>query len=91
MILKSNKRAVRDPFVITSVISDQNCTTQGSITTLLHPFRNHPNAGILVSSIIFIDAVLSRFEIKFIHFFFFFLGGGGEIRFLEKKFEKFAT
>ena len=25
---------------ITSVISDQNCTTQSSITTLLQPFRN---------------------------------------------------
>ena len=89
MILKSNKRAVRVPFVITSVISDQNCTTQASITTLLHPFRNHPNAGILVSSIIFIDAVLSRFEIKFIHFFF--GGGRGEIRVLETKVAKFAT
>ena len=70
------------------MISDQNCTTRGSITTLLHPFRNHPNAGILVSTIIFIDAVLSRFEIKFIHFF---RGGGGGIRVLEKKFAKFAT
>ena len=23
------------------MISDQNCTTRSSITTLLHPFRNH--------------------------------------------------
>ena len=25
-------------FEITRMISDQNCTTRGSITTLLHPF-----------------------------------------------------
>ena len=25
-------------FEITSMISDQNCTSRGSITTLLHPF-----------------------------------------------------
>ena len=37
--------------------------------------------------IIFIDAVLSRFEIKFIHFF----RGGGGIRVLETKVAKFAT
>ena len=28
-------------FKITSMISDQNCTTRSSITTLLHPFLNH--------------------------------------------------
>ena len=28
-------------FEITSIISDQNCTTQSSITTLLHLFWNH--------------------------------------------------
>ena len=28
-------------FEITSMISDQNCTTRSSITTLLHPFWNH--------------------------------------------------
>ena len=33
-------------FEITSMISDQNCTTHGSITTLLHPFRNNPNTGL---------------------------------------------
>ena len=38
MISKSNERAARVRFEITSMISDQNCTTQGSITTLLHPF-----------------------------------------------------
>ena len=31
---------------ITSMISDQNCTTRGSITTLLHPFWNRPNTGL---------------------------------------------
>ena len=35
---KSNERAARVRFEITSMISDQNCTTRGSITTLLHPF-----------------------------------------------------
>ena len=54
-------------FEITSMISDQNCTTRGSITTLLHPFWNCPNTG-LGQFKYFIDAVLSRFEIKFIHF-----------------------
>ena len=46
---------------------DQNCTTRGSITTLLHPFWNRPNTG-LGQFKYFIDAVLSRSEIKFIHF-----------------------
>ena len=35
---------------------------------------------------IFIDAVQSQSEIKFIHFFFF--GGGGEVRVLETKLAK---
>ena len=51
-------------------ILDQNCTAWGSITTLLHPFWNCPNTG-LGQFKYFIDAVLSRSEIKFIHF----LGG----------------
>ena len=38
---------------------------------------------------IFIYAVLSQSEIKFIHFFFF-LGGGGEVRVLETKIVKFG-
>ena len=38
VISKLNKRAAQVQFEITSMISDQNCTTQGSITTLLHPF-----------------------------------------------------
>ena len=38
VISKSNERAARVRFEITSMISDQNCTTRGSITTLLHPF-----------------------------------------------------
>ena len=57
-------------FEITSMISDQNCTTRGSITTLLHPFWNRPNTG-LGQFKYFINAILSRFEIKFIQF----LGG----------------
>ena len=70
VISKSIKRAARVWFEITSMISDQNCTTRGSITTLLHPFWNHPNTG-LGQFKYFIDAVLSQSEIKFIHF----LGG----------------
>ena len=37
---KSDERAVPVRFEITSMISDQNCTTRSSITTLLHPFWN---------------------------------------------------
>ena len=33
-------------FEITSMISDQTCTTRGSITNLLHPFWNCLNAGL---------------------------------------------
>ena len=58
VISKSNECAARVRFEITSMISDQNCTTQGSITTLLHPFRNNPNTG-LGKFKYFIDAVLS--------------------------------
>ena len=67
VISKSNERAAWVQFEITSMISDQNCTTRGSITTLLHPFWNRPNTG-LGQFKYFIDAVLSRSEIKFIHF-----------------------
>ena len=67
---------------ITSMILEQNCTTWGSITTLLHPFWNCPNTE-LGQFLYFIDTVLSRFEIKLIHL----GGGGGE----NKKVAKFAT
>ena len=70
VISKSNECAAQVQFEITSMISDQNCTTRGSITTLLHPFWNRPNTG-LGQFKHFIDAVLSGSEIKFIHF----LGG----------------
>ena len=43
VISKSNERAAWVRFEITSMISDQNCTTRGSITTLLHPLWNYPN------------------------------------------------
>ena len=75
-------------FEITSMNSNQNCTTRGSITTLLHPFWNHPNTG-LSKLEHFIDAVLSRLEIKIILFFW--EGGGWRIRVLETKVAKFAT
>ena len=45
------------------MISDQNCTTRGSITALLHPVWNRPNTW-LGQLKYFIDAVLSQFEIK---------------------------
>ena len=67
------------------MISDQNCTTQGSITTLLHPFLNHPNTG-LGQFKYFIDSVLSQSEIKFIHFW-----GGKSKSFARTKVAKFAT
>ena len=67
VISKSIERAVRVQFEITSMISDQNCTTRGSITTSLHPFWNRPNTGFGQFKY-FIDVVLSWFEIKFIHF-----------------------
>ena len=70
VISKSNEHAAQVWFVITSMISDQNCTTGGSVTTLLHPFWNHPNTG-LGQFKYFINTILSWFEIKFIHF----LGG----------------
>ena len=38
VISKSNEGAARVRFEITSMISDQNCTTRISITTLFHPF-----------------------------------------------------
>ena len=43
VISKSNRRIAWVCFEIMRMISDQNCTTRGSITTLLHPFWNHPN------------------------------------------------
>ena len=68
VISKSNERSARVRYEITSMISDQNCTTRGSITTLLHPFWNRPNTG-LGQFKCFIDAVLSRSEIKFMSIF----------------------
>ena len=67
LISKSNKCAAWVRFEITSKIWDQNCTTRGLITTLLHSFWNRPNTG-LGQFKYFTDVVLSRFEIKFIHF-----------------------
>ena len=69
MISKSNERAAQVRFEITSMISDQNCTTRGSITTLLHSFQNcRLNTG-LGQFKHFIDAILSRSEIKLMSIF----------------------
>lgn len=38
MISKLNERTTRVGFEITGMISDQNCTIQISVTTLLYPF-----------------------------------------------------
>ena len=40
VISKSNECAARVRFGITSMISDQSCTTRSSIAPLLHPFWN---------------------------------------------------
>ena len=40
VISKSNKHAAQVRFEITSMISDQNCTSRSSITTLLDQFSN---------------------------------------------------
>ena len=68
VISKSNDRAVLVRFEIRSMISVQNWTRRGSITSLLHPFWNRPNTG-LDQFKYFIDAVLSRSEIKFMSIF----------------------
>ena len=83
VISKLNKCTARVWFEITSMISDQNCTTRGSITTLLHPFWNRPNTG-LGQFKHFIDAVLSRSENSSISW-------GEKVRVLETKVAKFAT
>ena len=46
LVSRLNERTARVRFEITSVISDQNCTTRGSVTTLLHPFWNRSNTGL---------------------------------------------
>ena len=48
VISKLNERAARVRFEITSMISDQNCTTRSSITTLLHPFWNRRILSVLM-------------------------------------------
>ena len=83
VISKLNKCTAQVWFEITSMISDQNCMTQGSITTLLNPFWNCPNTG-LGQFKHFIDAVLSRSENSSISW-------GEKVRVLETKVAKFAT
>ena len=68
MISTSNGCAARVSFEVTSMISDQNSTTQSSITTLLHSFSvkaQNSVAQILDFSVILhkylIDPVLSWF------------------------------
>ena len=66
VISKSNERTAWVRFEITSMISDQNCTTRGSITTLLHPFHFEiTQIQDLVSSNILL---MQYWADKFIHF-----------------------
>ena len=81
VISKSNRRIAWVCFEITRMISDQNCTTRGSITTLLHPFWNHPN--------IFLMQYWAGLKLNSSNFFL--GGGGGEVRVLVTKVAKFAT
>ena len=87
VISKSKERAALVQFEITRMISDQNCTThdtrhttRGSITTLLHQFWNRQNTG-RGQFKYFIDAVLSRSEIKFMSILF-----GEKVRVKKQKF-----
>ena len=66
MIWKSNKRASRVRFEITNMISDENCTTRGSITAVLKSPKYRT-----WSVQIFYWWSTNRFKIKLIHF----LGG----------------
>ena len=84
VISKLNECAAWVRFGITIMISDQNCTTRGSITTLLHSFWNYPNTR-LGQFKYSIDAALSQFEIKLIHFW------REKVRVWETKVAKFAT
>ena len=56
VISKWNERAARVPFEITSMISDQNCTTWSSIATLLDPFWNRTFAKQWFLSFIFLQS-----------------------------------
>ena len=67
VISKLNECAAWVRFGITIMISDQNCTTRGSIATLWHSFWNYPNTR-LGQFKYSIDAALSQFEIKLIYF-----------------------
>ena len=73
VISKSNERAALVQFEITRMISDQNCTTHDTRHEVQLPLyyinfeiaKIQPGRGQFKY---FIDAVLSRSEIKFIHF-----------------------
>ena len=60
VVSKSDECAAQVRFEITSMISDQNCTTRGLITTLLHPFWNRPKTRLGQFKYL-TDAVLRRF------------------------------
>ena len=84
VISNLNERTARVRFEITSTISDQNCTTRGSITTLLHPFWNRPNTGLGQFKYLLLQYWASL-ELKSSIFW------EEKIRVLETKVAKFAT
>ena len=85
VISKSNECTAWVWFEITSMISDQNCTTQGSITTLLHPFHFEiTQIQDLVSSNILLMQQWARLKLNSSIFW------GEKVRVLETKVAKFA-
>ena len=80
VISKLNKGVAWVRFETISMISDQNCPTQGSVTTLLYPFWNRQSTGLGQ-----FNAVLSWLKLNS----FIFLGE--KIRLLETKVAKFAS
>ena len=85
VISKSNECTAWVWFEITSMISDQNCTTQGSITTLLHPFHFEiTQIQDLVSSNILLMQHWAGLKLNSSIFW------GEKVRVLETKVAKFA-
>ena len=64
VISKLSEHTAQVWFVITSVISDQNCSTKSSIATSLHPFWNRPKTGLLVSSNIWLMQYWASFKLN---------------------------
>ena len=86
MISNSNECTAWVWFEITSMISDQNCMTRGSITTLLHPFHFEiTQIQDLVSSNILLMQQWAGLKLNSSMFW------GEKVRVLETKVAKFAV